>query len=149
MNLLPVRPTKDPPSHRRATHKCQTKDSLSVGSRLERLTEHGLGEAYRRYAGGYVPNLWARQIFAPRLWLLLRSTSCVPAVVQNLHSRHPWRPGSGIPAYARPTIGLPQAMPEGCFIVSGFPVFRKGFCDTLHPEDSRDGGGNNPSCKRR
>jgi hypothetical protein len=62
-----------------------------AGSGLEHLAKHSPGEAYRRYAGGYV----------------------------HVGS------GSGLPASARPTIGLPPAVPERCFIVSGFPAFRK------------------------
>ena len=73
---------------------------------LIHLAKHALGEAYRRYAGGYVP-----------------VGSADFCSLQNLHSRHPWRSGSGIPACARPTIGLPQGMPGRCFINLSFPAF--------------------------
>jgi hypothetical protein len=33
----------------------QAKDFHSVGGKLEHLAKHDLGEAYRRYASGYVP----------------------------------------------------------------------------------------------
>ena len=66
-------------------------EGVALPAELKQSAKHGLGQACRRYAGGYVP-------------------------VGS---------GSGIPACARPTIGLPQAMPGRCFIDYGFPNFSK------------------------
>jgi hypothetical protein len=89
-------------AHGRVSQKSQATDFHSVGSKLEHLTKHGLGEAYRRYAGGYVPNLWARRFLLLGSGILLRSTSYIPVVVQICIPALPGGPApASLPPHAR------------------------------------------------